>query len=196
MLTLSKKPILGVDFWPDAVDWQHIPTPIPETPSLIVQSFIFIFIFSALQVSWLMMRNNAFGHYIRGDITVKPAVYLINTITPQIDAVASGNQILAKGGGLVVKLGCEGVEALFILIAALLTAPLSRKAKVNGILWGTLFIFTFNQARIIGLFYAFRGDKPLFYLLHGGIAPLILIGLAGLFFQWWLTNHNINNVQR
>jgi len=183
------KPISGVDYWPDAEEWQKQPTPSPKPPSLMVQALVFLVVFAILQVSWLIVRDNSFGHFIRGDVTVKPAVGLINTITPSINASALGNQIKAKGGGLVVKLGCEGVEALFILIAALVNAPLSWMAKLNGILWGTLFIYVFNQARIIGLFYAFRADKPLFYFLHGTLAPLILIALTGLFFHWWLVKH-------
>ena len=184
------KPIPGVDYWPNAADWQMTPLLPPKPPSLIAQAVLFLLVFGVLQVSWLLVRDNAFGHFLRGDITVKPAVHVINTITPQAKATAHGNQILAKGGGLVVKLGCEGVEALFILIAALLTAPLSRQTILSGILYGTLFIYSVNQLRIIGLFYAYRADKPLFYLFHGTIAPLLLIGLAGLFFQWWLVKHS------
>ena len=189
----KKSPIAGIDYWPDAADWHNNPAPTPKPPSLIVQAILFLIVFAALQISWLLVRDNSFGHFIRGDITVKPAIALINTFTPTIKATALGNQILAKGGGLVVKLGCEGVEALFILIAALVTAPLSRKSILFGILYGTLFIYSFNQLRILALFYAFRADKPLFYLLHGTIAPLALITLAGLFFHWWLVKYSTDN---
>lgn len=192
---MSKKlPIAGIDYWPDATDWHNIPTPTPEPPSLVVKALLFLLVFAVLQVSWLFLRDNTFGHFIRGDLTVKPAVMLINSLSPQIHAKAYGNQILAAGGGLVVKLGCEGLEALFILIAALATAPLPRKAILNGIAFGTLFIYTFNQLRILGLFYAYRADKPLFHFLHGTIAPLVLIVLAGLFFHWWLVNHSTHKI--
>lgn len=188
---MSKKtPIAGVDYWPDANDWQNIPAPTPQPPSLIVQALLFLLVFAILQVGWLLTRDNAFGHWVRGDLTVRPAVMLINMLSPQIHATAYGNQILATGGGLVIKLGCEGVEALFILIAALATAPLSRKSVLNGAAYGTLFIYSLNQLRILGLFYAYRADKPLFYLLHGTVAPLALIALAGLFFHWWLVKHS------
>jgi exosortase family protein XrtM len=180
------KPIPGVDYWPNADEWEKQPSPPPKSPSLIVQALMFLLVFAIMQISWLFVRDHSIGHFIRGDLTVKPAVTLINTLTPTIHASAFGNQIKANGGGLVVKLGCEGVEALFILIAALVNAPLSRAAKFKGILWGTLLIYVFNQARILGLFYAFRADKSFFHFLHGTLAPLMLIAIAGLFFHWWL----------
>jgi exosortase family protein XrtM len=187
---LSKQtPIPGVDYWPDEADWQKIPPEPAKPSSLLVRALLFLSVFSSLQVMWLLVRDNTFGHFIRGDLTVSPAVFLINTLTPTINATALGNQILAQGGGLVVKLGCEGVEALFLLVAALVTAPLSWRHKCMGIAYGTLFIYVFNQLRILSLFYAFRADKQLFHLLHGTLAPLILIALAGLFFHFWLLKH-------
>lgn len=188
----KKSPIPGVDDWPDATDLQEMPPQPPNPTSLVEHALLFLLVFSSLQVMWLLVRDNYFGHFIRGDLTVRPAVSLINTLTPSINATALGNQILAQGGGLVVKLGCEGVEALFLLLAALVTAPLSWRHKLTGIAYGTLFIYMFNQLRILSLFYAFRVDKQAFYLLHGTIAPLILVALGGVFFQWWLLKNPTN----
>jgi exosortase family protein XrtM len=181
-------PQAGQDYWPNQAEWPSQPTHKPR--SLITQAFLFMLTFALLEVSWLAVRDNAFGHFIRSDITVKPAVQLIHILTPHIKVSALGNQIIAPSGGLVVKLGCEGVEALFILLAAFITAPLSRIAMLKGILLGTLFIYVFNQVRILTLFYTFRADKPLFQLLHGNIAPLALIALAALFFNWWLSKYS------
>jgi exosortase family protein XrtM len=185
----NKIPIAGIDYWPDAADWVE---PLPESktaPSLVWQALLFLLVFAVLQVSWLLVRDHHLGHFIRGDVTVKPAVMLINWFSPQIHATAYGNQILANGGGLVIKLGCEGVEALFILMAAFVTAPLAPVDKLKGILYGTLFVYVFNQIRILVLFYSFRADKDLFELLHNTIAPLALIALAGVFFYFWLTKY-------
>jgi len=158
-------------------------------PSLFRQALEFLLIFICLQFSWLSERDQEFGHFIRGNITVKPAVMLINLLSPQIHAVAFGNQIIAPGGGLVIKLGCEGLEALFILIAAFATSSLSRSTMFMGIFIGTLYIYALNQARILLLFYTNRVDKALFHLLHTTIAPMVLITLVGLFFHWWLKTH-------
>lgn len=181
------KPIPGRDYWPNQSQW---PTQPPKpVPSLLMQAFVFMALFILMQASWQMMRDESIGHVVRGDITVKPAVMLINFLTPKVAATANGNQILATGGGLVIKIGCEGVEAMFILIAALLSASIAWRAKLHGVLIGTLLVYGFNQLRILTLFYTFRADKPLFYLLHGSIAPLALIVLAGLFYHYWLVKN-------
>jgi exosortase/archaeosortase family protein len=187
-------PQAGQDYWPDQTEWPSQATPKPR--SLITQALLFMLVFALLQVSWLLVRDHSVGHFIRGDMTVKPAVALINWLSPQIKASALGNQIIASGGGLVVKLGCEGVEALFILLAAFVTAPLSRSAMLKGMLLGTLFVYAFNQTRILTLFYAFRADKSLFQLLHGTVAPLTLIALVALFFHYWLIKHSNTNASQ
>jgi exosortase family protein XrtM len=192
----KKQPKAGIDYWPNQLEWTDAPKHKTKQPSLIIQALLFLLVFAILQVGWLLVRDNAFGHFIRGDMTVKPVVKLINFLSPQINAMALGNQIIAPGGGLVVKLGCEGVEALFILLAAFLITPLSRSAMLKGILFGTVLVYVLNQARILLLFYAFRADKPLFLLLHGTIAPIALIALAGLFFHWWLMKYGTAITQK
>ncbi|MDI1361805.1 exosortase/archaeosortase family protein [Methylotenera sp.] len=186
----TKKPIAGIDYWPNENEWLN---PTPEQPTLFHQALLFILLFVCLQFSWLSVRDYTFGHFIRGEITVKPVVTLINLLSPQIHAVAFGNQIIAHGGGLIIKLGCEGVEALFILIAAIATTSLSRASMLKGIFIGAIYIYALNQARILILFYTNRTDKVLFHLLHTTVAPMVLIALVGLFFQWWLKTHQSSN---
>jgi len=192
------KPIPGVDYWPDQSEWPSQEKQSPENPhqdqanpagSLIKQVLVFILLFILMQAGWQMVRDDAIGHFIRGTITVKPAVKLIHLLTPHIQASALGNQILAPGGGLVIKIGCEGIEALFILIAGLFSVTMAWRAKFSGMLLGLMLIYVVNEIRILVLFYAFRADKALFQLLHGTIAPLALIAIAGLFYHYWLLNN-------
>lgn len=192
------KPIPGVDYWPDQSEWPSQEKHSPENPHqdqanpaglLIKQALVFILLFILMQAGWQMVRDDAIGHFIRGTVTVKPAVMLIHLLTPQITASALGNQILAPGGGLVIKIGCEGIEALFILIAGLFSVTMAWRAKLSGMLLGLMLIYVVNEIRILILFYAFRADKALFQLLHGTIAPLALIAIAGLFYHYWLLNN-------
>ena len=63
------------------------------------------------------------------------------------------------------------------------------RARLGGVLVGTVLVFVLNQGRILALFYAYRSDKPLFDLLHGTLAPLLLIALSALFFLFWLKRY-------
>ena len=78
---------------------------------------------------------------------------------------------------------------LFLLIAAFASAQLPWRARLGGLLAGTLLVFVLNQGRILALFYAYRSDKALFDLLHGTVAPLLLIALSSLFFLFWLARY-------
>jgi exosortase/archaeosortase family protein len=184
----KRKQIAGVDYWPDNTElvYQH-----EAKPSLLRQTILFFFVFALFQVGWLLLRDNAFGHFVRGEITVEPAVAMINLFSPSIHAQALGNQIIAPGGGLVIKLGCEGLEAMFILIAAIIASSVKFKNMMSGLLMGTLLVYVLNQARILILFYTNRADKALFHLLHATIAPIVLIAIVGIFYYWWLNKNQI-----
>lgn len=183
--SISNKPIAGADYWPDNFSEEGTPE---KHMGILTQVIVFLLCFALLQFGWQALRDGDFGHFIRGAATVKPATQMIHWMSPQIDAVANGNQIKASGGGIVVKIGCEGLEAMFILIAAFIVAPLHLIPKLTGILLGTLLIYLSNQIRIISLFYAYRADKSLFYLMHGTITPMILVTVSCLFFYFWLTH--------
>ena len=153
------------------------------------QAALFLVIFASLQYLWLESRQGEAGHIVIDQLTVKPAVWLINLLTPEISAHPQGTLIAASGGGINVINGCEGVEEMFLLAAAILIAPLRLRDKLYGLVVGSLLIFALNQIRLVGLFYALRYDKSLFSLLHGTVAPVLLIAFTLLFFALWLARH-------
>ena len=96
--------------------------------------------------------------------------------------------IRAPGGGLNILNGCEGLEALFLLIAAFAVAPLTWQAKLLGAGLGVLVVFAVNQARILVLFYAYRADHALFDQLHSTVTPIAVVLLVSAYFYVWF-NH-------
>ena len=186
-----KNQLQGKDYLPDQAEWPRLLK--KENHSLLKQALVFILLFLIMQLTWQILRDDPVGHFIRGTLTVKPVVKIIHLLSPQIAATANGNQILAPGGGLVIKIGCEGVEALFILIAALLSAGMKWRVTLRSVIYGTILIYSFNQLRILLLFYTFRINKPLFQFLHVSVAPLALIAIAGLFYNHLLLKHEKNS---
>jgi exosortase/archaeosortase family protein len=152
---------------------------------MMAMALLFMALFFALQFSYELSRGSSFEHWVIGDLTVKPAAWLLQHLSPEVGVKALGNQLRAPGGGLVVKKGCEGVEVMFMLMAAFGAASIPWRRKLAGLGLGVALVFVLNQIRLVALFYAYRSDPELFSLLHGTVAPIVLVLLVGLYAIAW-----------
>ena len=156
-----------------------------STRGWIGRGILFLAIFAPLQIAWQALRETQLGWLIVHNGTVRPAVQLVNWLTPSVHARAVGFSLAAPGGGLNILNGCEGMEALFMLAAAFAVAPIPRGARAAGFLLGIPLVFVANQARILSLFYAFRSDAALFDTLHGAVTPIAIIAVITCYFYAW-----------
>jgi len=154
--------------------------------SLVPRAIAFLLLFVLLQLAWQGARGTIIQRLVVDDGTVAPAAFLANLLTPAVHAQAKQSSITAVGGGLDIENGCEGLDALFLLAAAMLVAPIAGRMRAIGILIGTGVVFLLNQARILALFYAYRADHALFDLLHGTVTPIVVVLLVLGFFYGWL----------
>lgn len=158
---------------------------LPQLRSFAYRAVAFVLVFAALQTCWELARGSRIETLWVNDITVRTASALINLITPGVEANARGARIVAAGGGLNVKFGCEGTDVMFLLCAAFVVFRSTARARIRGLLLGLVLVFVLNQVRIAGLFYAFRLDKSIFNLMHASGAPLIMATLTGVYFFIW-----------
>ncbi len=142
----------------------------------------FVTVFVLFQLSWEAARGGAVERFVIHDLTVRPAVLVINLITPAVRAQAAGPTLQAAGGGLNVRNGCEGLEALFLLAAAFAIAPLAWRDRLPGLLVGAGLTYAANQLRLVGLFYAYRSDPGLFDLLHSTVTPIAMVLVVAAYF--------------
>ena len=147
---------------------------------------IFVSLLVLMQFGWSNVRGTELERIFIDEITVKPAAWLIAHITPGISVHAIGSHLNAPGGGINILNGCDGMDVVLLLAAAMLVAPITIYQRVAGILTGSILVYLCNQLRILALFYSYRTDKSLFSLLHGTIAPILLIVIAAAFFVLWL----------
>ena len=147
----------------------------------------FLLLFAAMQVVYNFTRDTLAERIIIDYATVTPSVALINTLTPTEHVSANGHQIKSKHIRLSVLNGCEGVEAVLLLVAAIVAFSAPWRHKVMGIVAGTLLIYLVNQIRIVSLYYAAVYDKSLFNDIHGYVGPTLIIILACLFFLFWVS---------
>jgi exosortase family protein XrtM len=148
-------------------------------------ALVFLVVFFVLQMGYGASRGSAFEHFVITDLTVVPSAALINLLTPLVHVQALGNQLIAPGGGITVLKGCEGTEVMFMLTAAFAAVVIPWRRRLIGLGLGILLVFGLNQVRLVTLFYVHRSDSSLFNLLHGTVAPIVLIIVVALYVLFW-----------
>ena len=152
-------------------------------------ALIFLLLFFVMQFCYSASRGSLAEHLVIDFATVQPSVAAINLIAPDAGAKAKGNRIISPHGSLSVLNGCEGTETVFLLLAAIIAFKAPWLHKLKGAALGTLVVYGLNQGRIISLFFAAQNDRKWFDLLHGIIAPTLIIVLSVLFFLWWTSEN-------
>jgi exosortase H (IPTLxxWG-CTERM-specific) len=104
------------------------------------------------------------------------------------DVMAYGNVIrdTASGFGVRIELGCNGVEALIILFAAIFAFPAPIKSKFIGFAIGFFAIQGLNLVRIVSLFYLGQWNEVAFEWFHLYLWQALIILDALVVWLIWL----------
>lgn len=145
----------------------------------------FVVLFVILQSAHYFTRSYT-APFLVDTMTTRAGSVLINIITPGEKTVVRDGAII---GGATVEImrGCEGIEGMLLLIAAVLAFPARTHLKVYGIAGGILFIYAFNLARIAGLYYTVRYKPALFDMMHIYVGQTVIIIVSLIFFIFWLS---------
>jgi exosortase H (IPTLxxWG-CTERM-specific) len=100
-------------------------------------------------------------------------------------AQASGTQISSPAFAVDVKNGCNGVEAMLLLVAAMLAFPATARQRLAGLALGMAAIQIANLIRVVSLFWLGVHHRSLFELFHAAIWQTALILLSVVFFILW-----------
>lgn len=113
-------------------------------------------------------------------------VWLVGIFDPH--AIAHGKilQSTTSGFAISIERGCNGVEAVIILISAMLAFPASWKHKLAGIGIGFLAIQAMNIVRIISLFYLGQWSRLWFDWFHLYLWQALIVLDALVVFLVWL----------
>jgi exosortase H (IPTLxxWG-CTERM-specific) len=90
------------------------------------------------------------------------------------------------GTGIQIVAGCNGVEAVLILVAAVLAFPSPWKHKLVGVGIGFVAIQALNLVRIISLYYLQRWNHNWFEWFHLYLWQALIILDALVFWLVWL----------
>ena len=90
--------------------------------------------------------------------------------------VQHGGNVLATGGvAVVVRGGCNGVEALFLMIAGVLAVPAPAMARIKTLVIALPLLFGLNLLRIAGLLWVMVAHPDLIGIAHDQIAQGVMV---------------------
>ncbi len=116
----------------------------------------------------------------------KVCVWLVSMFDS--DAVCFGKVMQSTRNGFAVSIerGCNGVEALIILFAALFAFPSTLRQKLIGFAFGFVAIQALNLVRIISLFYIGQYSHTWFEWFHLYLWQALIIIDALVVWLIWL----------
>lgn len=94
------------------------------------------------------------------------SAFLIKAVDSDVVSHGVVIQSLSTGFGVEIAPGCDGIEAVIILVAAIGAFPSPWKHKLVGILIGFFAIQSLNIVRIISLFYLGQWNQVWFEWFH------------------------------
>lgn len=146
----------------------------------------FLFVFSILQGIMLKSEGTLIERIVIDRATVGVAALLIERLFPRDQVRASGPAIQSERVRLNVLRGCEGTEAMFLLIAAVVAYPAPWRTRLYAIAIGCAAAYGLNQLRILLLYMTVRDLRQYFELMHGYIAPTFTIVAIVVYFMLWV----------
>ena len=94
-------------------------------------------------------------------------------------------QQVDSGFSVSIQSGCNGVEAVLVLIAAIVAFPAPLKYKFWGIITGFFAVELLNIVRIISLFYLGQWNQTIFEWAHLYVwQALIMLDVLIIFLLW------------
>jgi exosortase/archaeosortase family protein len=148
------------------------------------RALAFLALFAALDLAYLAFKEPWLKPVAIDLLTVRPAAWLADAALA-VPVHADRHLLIAGGWRISVLNGCEGVDAMLLLLAAIAVAPAGWRDKLWGAGLGLPLVYLANQARIVALVWA-RLDAPAAFAVgHGLLGPLAVTTAAGLYFLWW-----------
>lgn len=101
------------------------------------------------------------------------------------DVVVDGTIIRSPTFAVDVENGCNGIEAIILLVAAIGAFPTGWKQKLIGIVGGFFIVEILNTFRVAMLFWLGEHFRRFFQLFHVAVWQSVIILLTvGLFLLW------------
>ena len=148
--------------------------------------FLFILFFFIGQVAYHVAEPYTKQYIIPKGIAEAGST-LINLLTPQEKTVVKGELIQSGSFTLRIAVGCDGFEALLIVVAGIVAfSSMGWRTKLLGVLAGSFIIYLVNLLRIIVLYYTSKYKPAIFEMMHVYVGQTFIILIGCLFFLYWI----------
>jgi exosortase H (IPTLxxWG-CTERM-specific) len=142
--------------------------------------------FAVLIVAYLLIAWNPVNDAVIVPFTeaiARGSGVLLNLMGQNV--AVHGTAVSSARFGVNINNGCNGVEAMLILLASIVAFPASMKARAVGLLLGALAVQLLNFIRIISLYLLGAYHPKLFDLFHTAVWQVVIILAAIGFFLVW-----------
>ena len=112
--------------------------------------------------------------------------WIVQLFDPNVHAYGDIIQDTKTLVAIQIAPGCNGVEAMIILLAAIVAFPSSIWYKIKGLFFGFLAIQSLNLVRIISLFYLLQWNQTWFEWFHLYLWQALIILDALIVWLIWL----------
>jgi exosortase H (IPTLxxWG-CTERM-specific) len=128
----------------------------------------------ALRFALILLALFAFELTPPGQALVRPWTAFVASASSGLiqafdgDAAAKGIVLYSRTTGFAVSIeaGCNGIEAMLVLVAGMLAYPASLRQRAVGIAVGAVAIQSLNLLRVVSLFYLGQWNREWFDWAH------------------------------
>jgi exosortase family protein XrtM len=145
----------------------------------------FLAVFLTLSFGFEVVRDGPVGGILIDVAVLGPAVEVLNTFLTEEHVRLVNRILLSPGAQLHILRGCEGVEMLFLVAAAVLAYPATVRRRLVGVLAGLSVCWIVSVVRVVWLYCTLRFAPGVWEPVHGVVAPLLSVAAAGLYFLVW-----------
>jgi exosortase H (IPTLxxWG-CTERM-specific) len=150
------------------------------------QALFLLKFFAVLVAAYLLIAWNPVNDRVIVPFTTAIAQWsgaLLNVIGEGV--TVTGTTIRSPRFAVNINNGCNGVEAMLILLASIVAFPATLRARVTGLLLGALAVQVLNAVRIITLYLLGAYQPRLFEVFHTAVWQIaIILAAIGFFLVW------------
>lgn len=148
---------------------------------LFLVKFFAILVGSYLFIAWNPINDHVIIPFTKG--VAYGAAFVLNLLGQHVSVYQT--TIQSAHFAVNIENGCNGVEAMLILLASIAAFPASWRAKAVGLLAGALAIQLLNEIRVVTLYLLGVYHPRVFDLFHTAVWQIAIILVAiGFFLQW------------